>query len=340
VLRDLGAQGVAILDASPLAKEVRTNWRQRVRDIVPVYAQERGRWSNITRNDVALASKRAFDGIPVGVFREGDSLIPIVMRSIEGERRVAAATLDQLQVSPALSTDVVPLSTVTRAIEETVWEDSVIHRWNRRRAITVQASPRNATLPQLRGSVLASFEGIELPPGYTLEWDGEYKSTLDGQSGLLPGMLPTVVIMTLIIVVLFNAFRPPIIIFAVIPFAVIGISLGLLVTGAPFGFMALLGAMSLSGMMIKNSVVLLDQVNLNLAEGMNPYQATVEAAVSRLRPVLNAAATTIFGMAPLLTDVFWYSMAITIMAGLLFGTALTMVVVPVLYATLYRIPAE
>ena len=124
------------------------------------------------------------------------------------------------------------------------------------------------------------------------------------------------------------------------PFAAIGISLGLLVTGAPFGFMALLGAMSLSGMMIKNSVVLLDQVNLNLAEGMSPYQSMIEAAVSRLRPVLNAAATTVLGMAPLLQDVFWYSMAITIMAGLAFGTILTMVVVPVLYATLYRIPAE
>ena len=113
----------------------------------------------------------------------------------------------------------------------------------------------------------------------------------------------------------------------------------MLVTRIPFGFMALLGAMSLAGMMIKNSVVLLDQVNLNLAEGMQPYDAVVEAAISRLRPVLNAAATTVLGMAPLLTDVFWTAMAITVMAGLAFGTVLTMVVVPVLYATLYRIQA-
>jgi multidrug efflux pump subunit AcrB len=139
---------------------------------------------------------------------------------------------------------------------------------------------------------------------------------------------------------LFNAFRPPIIIFAVIPFVAIGITFGLLITQVPFGFIALLGAMSLSGMMIKNSVVLLDQVNINIAEGMDSYTAVIEAAVSRLRPVINAAATTVFGMAPLLTDVFWVSMAVTIMFGLAFGTLLTMVLVPVLYAILFRLRPE
>jgi multidrug efflux pump subunit AcrB len=143
--------------------------------------------------------------------------------------------------------------------------------------------------------------------------------------------------MLAIIVVLFNAYRPPLIIFAIIPFAMVGITLGLLVTGAPFGFMALLGAMSLSGMIIKNVVVLLDQVNINLGDGMSPYDAIVESAVSRLRPVVNATATTVLGIMPLLQDIFWVSMAVTIMFGLAFATILTMVAVPVLYATLYRI---
>jgi multidrug efflux pump subunit AcrB len=341
VLRGLAAQGVAILEANPLAKEVRTNWRNRVRKLVPEYVQQRGRWSNVTRADLADATRRAYDGIPVGLFRERDRLIPIVMRSIEDERVEAAAAMDRLQISPTLATITVPLGAVTRGVE-VEWEDPVIHRWNRRRAITVQASPRDATFPQLRASALADFEAIELPPGYTLEWDGEYRTSSDSQRGLVPGFPPAVVLMTLIIVALFNAFRPPIIIFAVIPFAAIGITLGLLVTQIPFGFMSLLGAMSLAGMMIKNSVVLLDQVNLNLAEGMSPYRAVVESAVSRLRPVVNAAATTVLGMAPLLQDEFWQSMAVTIMGGLAFGTVLTMVVVPVLYATLYRIevPAE
>jgi len=147
-----------------------------------------------------------------------------------------------------------------------------------------------------------------------------------------------VVIMLAIIVVLFNAYRPPLIIVLIIPFAVVGITFGLLVTGAPFGFMALLGAMSLSGMIIKNVVVLLDQVNINLEEGMSPYDAIVEAAVSRLKPVVNATATTVLGIMPLLQDVFWVAMAVTIMFGLAFATVLTMVMVPALYAALYKIP--
>lgn len=128
----------------------------------------------------------------------------------------------------------------------------------------------------------------------------------------------------------------------VIPFVMIGITPGLLITGAGFGFIALLGIMSLAGMMIKNSVVLLDQININITEGMPPYKATIEAAVERLSRVLNAAATTVLGMIPLLSDVFWVAMAVTIMFGLAFGALLTMVLVPVLYTLSYqlRAPAE
>ena len=122
-----------------------------------------------------------------------------------------------------------------------------------------------------------------------------------------------------------------------IPFALIGITLGLLLTGQPFGFVALLGAMSLGGMMIKNAIVLLDQVNIEKAAGKNDYEAIMEAAVSRLRPVLLAAGTTVLGVIPLLKDVFWVSLAVTVMAGLAFGTILTMIVLPILYAVLFRV---
>jgi multidrug efflux pump subunit AcrB len=339
VLRDISAQALAILQASPHALNPRTDWRQKVRKLVPEYNQERARWAGVTRADLANATKRSYDGVTVGQYREGDDLIPIVVRNPEAARKLAAVELDVVQIIPSLSTNAVPISQVIDdiAIE---WEEQLIWRWDRRRAISVQASPDGVTATTLRDSILADFEAIELPPGYTLEWDGEYNSSLESQQALLPGMAPTVVIMTLIIVILFNTFRPPIIIFAVIPFVAIGITFGLLVTQVPFGFIALLGAMSLSGMMIKNSVVLLDQVNINIKEGMDGYTAVVEAAVSRLRPVMNAAATTIFGIAPLLTDVFWVSMAVTIMFGLAFGTILTMVLVPVLYAMLFRLRAD
>jgi multidrug efflux pump subunit AcrB len=196
------------------------------------------------------------------------------------------------------------------------------------------------TAPTLRNSVLTEFERIQLPPGYKLEWGGEYRSTKTSQEGLIPGVAPALALMALIIVAVFNALRPPLIIVLTIPFAIIGITAGLLITGAPFGFMALLGAMSLAGMMTKNVIVLLDQIPLEIAAGKTPYQAIIDAAVSRLMPVVNAALTTVLGMAPLLQDVFWVGLAVTIMFGLAFGTVLTMLVVPVLYATFYRVPSH
>ncbi len=217
------------------------------------------------------------------------------------------------------------------------WEDPIIMRSDRRRAITVQASPSEVTFPTLRASVLEEFEAIELPPGYSLEWFGEYKSTRDSQASLVPGVIPTVVLIVLILVVLFNDLRPPTIILLVIPFAAIGIIAGLLISNNPFSFMALLGAMSLAGMMIKNSIVLIDEIRDQTGAGKIPYDAVIDSAVGRLRPVALAAATTVLGVAPLLQDIFWVAMSVAIMAGLTFGTVLTMVVVPVLYAMFYKV---
>jgi multidrug efflux pump subunit AcrB len=337
-LRRLGEEGMAILEESPLAKDVRIDMRQRVRKLVPEYNQQRARWAVVSRDDIARSTRWAYDGLTIGLYREGDELQPIVIRNTEDQRRTAAGNLDTLQVTPFLSRDSLPLSQVTDSITGQ-WEDPVIVRWNRRRACTVQCSPRDVTFPSLLASVQGDFEDLELPPGYQLEWEGEYSSTVDAQSSLGPGAIPAVLIMAIIIVALFNAFRPPLIILCTIPFAVIGITAGLLVTRAAFGFVALLGAMSLAGMMIKNAIVLLDEVDINLAAGKDRYDAVVTAAVSRLRPVALAAATTVLGVVPLLQDVFWVSMAVTIMVGLAFGTVLTMVVVPVLYTMFYRVPS-
>lgn len=336
-LRRLAEKGADILRDTPLAKEVRVNWRERVQALAPQYNQERARWAGVSRNDLARVMKRASDGVVVGQYRQGDDLIPIVARSIEAERTRAASSLDELQVTPKLSTHAVPVSQVIDGIE-TPWEDPIIWRWDRRRAITVQCSPNGVTAPTLRNEVVEAFEAIELPPGYRLDWDGEYWSAKQSQEALAPGIVPAVVVMLFLLVALFNGFRPMIICIGVIPFVMIGITGGLLMTQTPFGFIALLGAMSLSGMMIKNAVVLLDEVNANLGRGLTPYQAVVEAAVSRLSPVVNAAGTTVLGVLPMLQDVFWVALAVTIFFGLIVGTILTMVMVPTLYALLYRIP--
>ena len=144
--------------------------------------------------------------------------------------------------------------------------------------------------------------------------------------------------MFVITVLLFNAVRAPLVIWATVPLAVIGVTVGLLVMNKPFGFMALLGLLSLSGMVLKNGIVLLDQINTELHSGKDPYQAVFDSGVSRVRPVSMAAITTILGMLPLLGDAFFESMAVTIMFGLGFATILTLVIVPVLYTMFYRIP--
>ncbi len=338
VLRSLAKNSTDILDAEPLVGMSQTDWRQRVLKLVPSYNQERGRWASITRQDIGDTTKRAYDGRPIGLYRDKDDVLPIVLRMGEEERRNVGG-MDVLQVQPEGATHTVPLSQVTDNIL-TEWEDPIIWRRDRRRTVTIQANPiLGVTLPSLMKNVTEKLESSELPAGYIFEWGGEIESSAKSQKSLIPGMIPAAVIIAFIVVALFNAFKPPIVIALTIPFALIGITWGLLLSGAAFGFVALLGGMSLVGMMIKNAVVLLDQVNIEIAEGKTPYEAVILSGLSRLRPVGLAAATTVLGVIPLLQDVFWVGMGVTIMAGLAFGTILTMVLVPVLYATLYKIKA-
>ncbi len=338
MLRALAEEGMTIVEESGLAKHVRTDMRQRVQKVVADYDQERARWSVVSRADIAQATRRAYDGTPVGLYREGKDLLPIIARNVEADRQRVSGELDVVQVQPSLGLKTIPLGQVSEDIR-LEWEDPIIVRFQRRRQAAVQATPKGVTFPALRASVIDKIEDMKLPLGYSMFWKGEYDSTRTAQLSLIPGVVPAVVIMAVIIVALFNALRPPLIIALAIPFAIIGITAILLPTQTPFGFMALLGAMSLVGLMIKNSIVLMDEIKANLAADKSPYDAIVEAGMSRVRPVVLGAATTVLGVMPLLQDAFWVSMAMTIMAGLTFGTVITMILVPVFYAALHRIPS-
>ena len=338
ILRGLGEQVQEILRDEPLAGAMQVDWRQKVPKMAPVYNQERARYAGVAREDVANATKRAYDGRTIGLYREQDELLPIILRHVEDDR-AGLASFDVLQVQPGLTTVTLPIAQVTDGVKME-WEETRIWRRDRRRTITVQANPiLGQTLPTLMQQVQAKIEGLEMPPGYKAEWGGTTEDSAKSQKALLPGFIPTFAVILFILVALFNAFKPPIVIMLTVPFAMIGITTGLLAFQAPFGFMALLGAMSLMGMMIKNAIVLLDEVNINLTNGMEQYDAVVIAALARLRPVVLAAATTVLGVVPLLQDVFWVGMAITIMAGLAFGTILTMLVVPVLYCMFFKVPS-
>ena len=333
VLRDLAEQGKGILRASPLAKEVSTDWRQQVLDIVPEYNQIRGRRTGISRSDMAATTKRFYDGNTIGTYRRGDDQIPIIIRERVIERNID--NLDTLQIEPLNQAISVPFGQVTDRVSSQ-WTNPIIWRYNRHRAITVQASAVGVTVDALRASVLDQFNQISLPQGYELVWFGEYKDTVDAQASLIPGVVPAVAFILFILVALFNELRPMVMIMLIIPFVMIGVSAGLQGFGAAFGFVSLLGVMSLSGMMIKNSIVLIDQINLEKSEGKTLHQAIVDATLSRIRPVFLAAATTVLGVIPLVSDPFWQGLAISVIAGLSFGTLLTMVLLPVLYSLFYR----
>ena len=166
---------------------------------------------------------------------------------------------------------------------------------------------------------------------------GEYEDFGDAQASLAGNIPPIGVLIFLTVVILFNSLRQPLIIFLTVPLAIIGVTMGLLVMDQPFGFMALLGFMSLVGMLIKNAIVLIDEINNQIDSGKESFTAIVDSGISRVRPVSMAALTTVMGMVPLLTDAFFAAMAVTIMFGLAFATVLTLVVVPVLYAILFKI---
>ncbi len=341
VLRSYGDRALQILEGHPWTKVARHDWRNRVLVQVPAFDQNIARWTGITYEDLGNATRRAYDGLTVGLYREGDEMIPIIARQ-HPDDRASVDNFELVQVQGPTSVESLPIGQVVTGIG-TETEDPVIQRRDRARMLTVQANPIDSvTLPTYRADVLEEFEALmaDLPPGYHFEWGGEYEDTVKAQAGLVPGLVPAMAVITLIVVALFNAYRPPLVIFATIPFVFIGIVPSLLLTNTPFGFVALLGAMSLSGMMIKNAIVLIDQINDNLAAGQPAYDALINAGASRLRPVALAAATTVLGVVPLLPDVFWVGLAVTIMGGLTVGTILTMILVPVFYATFHGIREE
>jgi len=336
-LRRIGKQVLEITERSPYGMDWRVDMQNRTLKLVPEYDQKRARLASITRSDLARATRRGYDGVQMGIYREKDKLLPIIARSVEEERRQFPSRLDVLKVQPQNAVHSVPLAQAVSDIR-LEWEDPILPHFNRRRSLTVQGVPvPGETYPTLEKSVRKEIEALKLPPGYSLYWDGESSSTKEAQQSLIPGMVPAAVMILFLIITVFNAYRPLFIILLTIPFAVIGITWGLLLLQTPFGFLALLGAMSLIGMMNKNIVVLLDACNENLASGMGRLDAIVEASVTRVRPVLLAAGTTVLGVAPLVTDLFWTAMAVTIMAGLSFGSLLTLIVVPVLYTLFYRV---
>lgn len=333
ILRGLADQAVEILKKDGGAKGIRIDWREPVPVLRPQFAEAQARLAGISRTDLAAALATSFSGRSIGIYREGDELLPIIARSPEVERSDIDSMRD-VQVFSPTANRFIPVRQIVSGFVPTL-EDPIIMRRNRVPTITVHADQTSGLASQLLERVRSQVEQIPLPPGYQMAWGGEYEDSSKAQAalaGTLPGFL---LMMVLIVIWLFNSLRVTLIIWLTVPLSLIGIVVGLLVFDQPFGFMALLGALSLSGMVIKNGIVLIDEINTQLASGKDAWTAVVDSAVSRVRPVSMAVLTTVFGLIPLFFDVFFGAMAVTIVVGLLFASILTLVVVPVLYVGMF-----
>lgn len=340
VLRDLANQAKEAMVADGGALFVKDDWRQRVGVVEAIYSEARGRRAGVSREDVASALQTNFSGRTVGTYIEGDEIIPIVSRSPVTERS-DVTEIQNIQVLGSTSGVVVPISQVTDGFR-TVWRDAQLRREDRVWTIKAQCDPGPTELASdLFNRLRPKIEAIELPVGYSLEWDGEYGSSQESNGNLAATIPYGLLAMVLVVVILFGALRQPLVIWLVVPLALTGVVAGLLVTGTPMEFMAILGLLSLSGLLIKNAIVLIEKMDTETErDGVDKYRAVIDSAASRVRPVMMGTLTTVLGVIPLFGDVFFKSMAVVLVFGLSFATLLTLVIVPVLYAMFFRISKE
>lgn len=367
ILRKLSQQAEDIMRRCPYVDpySVGNNWKPKGKTLTADYVREDALRSGIERSDVGNALLAATDGLPVGVLNDQDRtvLIHLLVRNADGSRitnlndipvwstlnlrmdddelkgvLTGSTKTDELQDQLFRS---VPLGNVARQIRLD-WEDNYIYRLNGQRAIEAECDPNTdlyeATPAKVVASIQKEIEGIPLPDGYKMRWVGEGELQGEAIGNLMKYLPVTLFIILGILLLLFNSWKKVILILLCFPFVFCGITPALLLFRQPFTFMAIIGMMGLIGMMVKNAIVLVDEINrLQQEEHLHPYHAVVEATVSRVRPVLMASLTTIVGMIPLVNDPMYGSMAITIMGGLTVGTLITLVLLPIFYTALFHI---
>ena len=337
VLRELSQKVMDVVKTVDGAIDIQTDWRNKVLIWTPEVSQQNQKKSLITPFDMANSFSRATDGFTIGKYMDGTDQLPILLKEQVGDADLDLNSVGQLPVW-GLGPHSIPLNQfVTK--DKLEWENPEIWRRNGIRAIKVQCDTNGERTPEsIRQDIEKKIKNIEFPAKYTHEWSGEYYEQNKNIKAVLQSVPLQSILMFSICVVLFATLKDPIIIFAILPLSFIGIVPGLFLTGRSFGFMSIIGAISLSGMMIKNSIVLIDEIKYEInTEKKDPYIAILDSAVSRIRPVSMTSATTIFGMLPLIFDPLYGDMAITIIFGLTASTVLTLFVVPLLYAMFYHI---
>nr|NIS48560.1 efflux RND transporter permease subunit [candidate division Zixibacteria bacterium]NIT61094.1 efflux RND transporter permease subunit [Fodinibius sp.]NIV08799.1 MMPL family transporter [candidate division Zixibacteria bacterium]NIY29674.1 MMPL family transporter [Fodinibius sp.] len=321
-------------------KNIHDDWGLRSKKLLVNINQARAKRAGVTNQDIAFSLETALSGIVSAEYREEDKVVPITLRSVAAERQ-DIGKLETINVYSQLTGQNVPLKQV--ADLEVAWEASKIRRRDLLKVVSVKCEVTEETTPIAVALEMDKWLKDEQPKwgvGYRYELGGEMESSVEANNSINEKLPVAGLIIVLLLVVQFNSLRKPFIILTAIPLGIIGVIIGLLVMQSYFGFMTLLGVISLAGVVINNAIVLLDRIRIEMEEnGLEPQRAIVEAGQRRLRPILLTTATTIGGLIPLYLGggPMWEPMAVAIMFGLAFATVLTLGFVPVLYALLFRV---
>ena len=364
VLHALADSARAIMVDADEVCLITTDWEPRVPMLSIEYDQPAARALGLSRSDVSLSLLSATGGIPIGTFYEGIHSKNIYLKCLDEEGKRIGNIADAQVFSsgiglPSLSKEqlltlgyklaadkddligslmsTTPLRQISKSVE-VKWEDPVVPRYNGQRSQRVQCSPApGIETEDARMAIADKIESIDLPDGYSLVWQGEKFASTRSMKYLFKNFPLAVILMIAIMIMLFRDYRKPLIIVCCIPMVIVGVVAVMLLTGKTFNFVAIVGTLGLIGMLIKNGIVLMDEITLQINRGVEPATALVDGAQSRLRPVMMASLTTVLGMIPLLWDSMFGSLAASIMGGLLFGTLITLLFIPVLYALFFKI---
>ncbi|MBQ7526723.1 MAG: efflux RND transporter permease subunit [Bacteroidaceae bacterium] len=364
VLHRLSDSAMAVIAASDKVYLPTSDWEPQVPVLSVNYDQPSARTTALSRSDVATSILAYTSGIPIATFYDGIHNEGIVLKCTDALgndldridnvpvfgilpnfnnfltrstlQKLISGTIDKDNIIEMI-TQTTPLKQVAKAVE-LKWEEPVVMRYNGQRQQRVQCSPRPGVGTEAaRASIAKQIEKIKLPTGYSLSWQGEKMASDRSMKYLFNGFPLAIIIIIMILIMLFKDYKKPAIIFCCIPLIFVGVIPAVLLTGKPFGFVAIVGVLGLIGMMIKNGIVLMDEINLQISEGMAPRDALVNSSKSRLRPVMMASLTTILGMIPLIPDAMFGSLAVTIMGGLFVGTLITLIFIPIFYAMFFKI---
>jgi len=339
VVRRYADRVKAVMRENPNMRGVNDNWNESVKAVRLEIDQDKARALGVSSQSIAQAARTINSGTPFGQFRDGDKLIDIVLRHPPSERNELSDFANAYV--PTASGRSIPLSQIAKASFE--WEPGVLWRENRDYAATVQGDivegVQGATVTEQINPQLDAIRA-EMPPGYGIDVAGTVEESSKGEASIMAGAPLMLFIMFTLLMLQLHSMSRAVLVFLTGPLGIAGVAAALLLTGQPFGFVALLGVIALIGMIMRNSVILIDQIEQDRARGVPTWDAIVEAAVRRLRPIILTAAAAVLAMIPLSRTGFWGPMAVAIMGGLIVATVLTLLSLPAMYAAWFRVRRE